>query len=76
MGGNTGNIRTSKISSSNGYKTLGSIIADGNNGGAGSTKRVYEYYARIYRNNPTIFYENVLGLTYGSQRGQYWLSNY
>lgn len=49
MGGNTGNLRTLRISASNGYRTLGSILADGSNGaGAGGTRRIYAYYARHY----------------------------
>ena len=68
MGGNTGNIRTGRISSSNGYRTLGSIIADGNNGaGAGSTRRIYSYYAQQLNNTDiTLFYNNVLGLKRGN----------
>ena len=55
MGGSTGNIRGQRNqSSSNGYKTLASILASGN-GGAGSFRRVYHYY----RNNGITFNMNI-----------------
>ena len=45
MGGNTGNLRTLRNQSGTvGYRTLGSILASGV-GGAGSTRRLYGYYA-------------------------------
>ena len=47
MGGGTGNIRTYRISASNGYRTIGSMLANGSSGaGAGSGRRIYAYYAR------------------------------
>lgn len=45
MGG-TGNIRTLRNQSGTvGYRTLGSILANGS--GAGSTRRLYGYYASL-----------------------------
>jgi hypothetical protein len=77
MGGNTGNIRTFRISAVNGYRTLGSILADGTNGaGAGSTRRIYSYYRKV-NGTPVGFYNQVLGLNYGEfrNRAQWFLSN-
>jgi hypothetical protein len=70
MGGNTGNIRTRRyLSSSNGYKTLGSILAVGGTGG--STQRIYNWYQK--KNDLGSFYQNVFGLHYGElrDRGQF-----
>jgi len=63
MGGNTGNLRTFRLSSSNGSRTLGSLVADGASAGAGSTRRMYAYYTR----NGTVpgFYSKVFALNYG-----------
>lgn len=45
MGGGTGNIRTLRgQSGTNGYRTLGSIIASDSSAGAGSFRRIYGYY--------------------------------
>ena len=76
MGGNTGNIRTFRISAVNGYRTIGSILANGANGaGAGSTRRVYAYYANN-NSTPTVFYKGVFGINYGEfrNRAQWFLS--
>ena len=74
MGGNTGNIRTYRLSSSNGTRTLGSLLSDASSAGAGSTRRMYAYYTR----NGTVsgFYQNVLNLKYGEfrNRSQWFLS--
>jgi hypothetical protein len=74
MGGNTGNIRTYRLSSSNGSRTLGSLLSDASSAGAGSTRRMYAYYTR----NGTVpgFYQNVLNLRYGEfrNRAQWFLS--
>ena len=76
MGGNTGNIRTYRLSSSNGTRTLGSLLSDASSAGAGSARRMYAYYTR----NGTVpgFYQNVLGLTYGEfrNRAQWFLSGH
>jgi hypothetical protein len=73
MGGNTGNIRTYRLSSSNGTRTLGSLLSDASSAGAGSTRRMYAYYTR--NGNVTGFYQNVLNLRYGeySNRTQWFL---
>lgn len=60
MGSNTGNIRGQRFQSScNGFKTLGSILAS-NSGGAGSSRRMYGYYAK--NGNISQFYQLVFGL--------------
>jgi hypothetical protein len=68
MGGNTGNLRTYRLSSSNGNRTLGSLVADGASAGAGSARRIYAYYTR----NGTVpgFYNSVFGLKYGQFRNR------
>jgi hypothetical protein len=63
MGGNTGNLRTLRISATGGTRTLGSLVADGASAGAGSMRRVYADYMR--RGTSTGFYSGVFGLTYG-----------
>jgi len=63
MGGNTGNLRTSRISATGGTRTLGSLIADGASAGAGSMRRVYAEYLR--RGTVQGFYGGVFGLKYG-----------
>ena len=63
MGGNTGNLRTLRISSTGGTRTLGSLVADGASAGAGSMRRVYAYYTRI--GTVPNFYNGVFGITYG-----------
>ena len=71
MGG-TGNLRTLRLSGSNGSRTLGSLLADGVSAGGGSARRLYAYYAR---HNATVntFYSDVFGLTYGQFRSQSYL---
>jgi hypothetical protein len=68
MGGNTGNLRTYRLSSSNGNRTLGSLVADGASAGAGSARRMYAYYTR----NGTVsgFYNSVFGIQYGQFRNR------
>jgi hypothetical protein len=68
MGGNTGNIRTYRLSSSNGTRTFGSLLSDSSSAGAGSTRRMYAYYTR----NGTVpgFYNNVFGIQYGQFRNR------
>ena len=70
MGGSTGNIRTLRNqSSSNGSRTLGSILAsDGSSGGAGSIRRMFGYYSR--RGNTSDFYERIMNLRYGEFRNR------
>ena len=65
MGGGTGNLRTLRISGSNGSRTFMSILADGGNGaGAGSTRRLYGYYM-AQNQTPTMFYNSVFGIRFG-----------
>jgi hypothetical protein len=67
MGGNTGKLRTLRLSSTSGSRTLGSLVADGASAGAGSMRRVYADYMR--RNQtPVGFYSAVFGLNYGEFR--------
>ena len=68
MGGNTGNLRTLRISATGGTRTLGSLVADGASAGAGSMRRVYADYLR--RGTVQGFYSGVFGLKYGQSRGQ------
>jgi len=74
MGGNTGNLRTSRISATGGTRTLGSLIADGASAGAGSARRIYGHYART--GTVPGFYGSVFGIQYGQfrDRSQYFLA--
>jgi hypothetical protein len=79
MGGSTtGGLNTQRISASNGYRTLGSMIANGGSGaGAGSTRRVLSWYAR---NGITVgngFYREIFNLNYGQfrSRAQWFVQN-
>lgn len=75
MGGNTGNIRGRRNqSSSNGYKTLGSILASDSGNGAGSVRRLYGWYAK--NNLQSEFYQLVFDLKYGQYKNnaQYFLA--
>ena len=64
MGGGTGNIRTQRVQSGTvGNRTIGSILAGGNGGGAGSLRRVYGWYAKT--NTPSEFYNSVFNIKYG-----------
>ena len=66
MGG-TGNLRTLRNQSgSNGSRTLSSILASDSGSGAGSARRVYQWYVRT--GNIDDFYNNVLNLRYGKFR--------
>ena len=78
MGGGTGNIRTYRISASNGYRTLGSILANGSSGaGAGSTRRIYAWYARNGTSIGNGFYNDALGVNFGQfrDRAQFFIRN-
>ena len=78
MGGGTGNIRTNRISASNGYRTIGSMLANGGSGaGGGSTRRVYAWYAKQGVTVGSGFYREALGLRFGefAQRAQWFLKN-
>lgn len=63
MPNTTGGLITRNYqSASNGSRTLGSILAS-SGGGAGSPRRVYNYYQK--NGNIIQFYQNVFGLKYG-----------
>jgi hypothetical protein len=64
MGG-SGNLRTLRLSAANGSRTLMSIITGGSSSGAGSTRRMYGYYA-ANNNSPSQFYNSVFGLHFGA----------
>ena len=69
MGGSTGNIRTLRAQSGTvGSRTLGSILAAGNAGGAGSTRRIYGWYT--HNDNTSQFYNSVFGLKFGEFRSR------
>lgn len=69
MANTTGGIRGQRNqSSSNGYKTLGSILASNGGNGAGSVRRLYSYYTRT--NTVPDFYQNILNLRYGQYKGR------
>jgi hypothetical protein len=64
--GNPIALRTLSISASNGSRTLGSVLTGGNNG-AGSSRRIYNYY-KTRGATVTTFYKDVFDLTYGEYR--------
>jgi hypothetical protein len=65
MGDNTGNIRGQRNQSScNGYKTLGSSIASGNN--AGTFKRIYMDAFQRYNGDKEYALMSTLGIPYGA----------
>jgi hypothetical protein len=73
MAGITGNIRGQRFqSSSNGYKTWGSILSAGGTGG--SAQRIYNWYQN--KNLLPRFYQDVYRLDYGAlrSRSQYYLA--
>jgi hypothetical protein len=77
MAGGTGYIRTQRSQSGTvGSRTLGSILASGSGGGAGSTRRLYGWY--IHNNNSNNFYNSVFGIKYGQfrSRARLFLDNY
>ena len=63
MGGNTGNLRTLRVSATGGCRTFTSLLADGASAGAGGMRRIYGYYTR----NGTVesFYKSVFDINYG-----------
>ena len=69
MGSTTGNIRGQRNqSSSNGYKTLFSILASDSGNGAGSVRRVFAYCNRA--TNADNCYQNILNLKYGQYKNR------
>lgn len=76
MGGNTGNIRTLRNQSGTvGYRTLGSILASDTSSGAGSVRRIYNFYAKQGESDQ--FYNLVFNIKYGQYRDRtnWFLSN-
>jgi hypothetical protein len=76
MGGGTGNIRTQRVQSGTvGSRTLGSILAGGNGGGAGSTRRMYAWFVK--NNSQGQFYNSVFDIKYGQfrDRARWFLNN-
>jgi len=70
MSGGTGNIRTLRNQSgTNGYRTLGSVLASDSGAGAGSVRRIYGYYAHQGL-GPTVFYDSILNLKYGNYKAR------
>jgi|LauGreDrversion4_2_1035121.scaffolds.fasta_scaffold508513_2 hypothetical protein len=68
MGGNTGNLRTFRNQSGvNGSRTFGSILASDAVNGAGSARRVFQWYAN---HNPRGIspFTLAFGITYGEAR--------
>lgn len=75
MGGNTGNIRSRNPSGTNGYKTLGSILASDSGSGAGSVRRMYSWNKH---NNPNVNpFTPIFGITNGQfrSRSQWFISS-
>jgi len=69
-------IRTLRVQSgTNGSRTLGSILTGGNSGGAGSSRRMYSWYAK--NNTTDQFYNTAFNLSYGKFRNntQWFLTN-
>jgi len=78
MGGGTGNIRTGRISATGGYRTLGSMLANGSSGsGAGSCRRVIAWYARNGLVNNNQIYGAAFDIKFGQfrDRAQWFISN-
>lgn len=71
MGSDTGNLRTLRISATGGSRTLVSILTSSSSAGAGSTRRLYAYYKRLYNNNISQFYKDIFNLNYGEYRRNY-----
>lgn len=75
MGGNTGNLRTLRLSS-NGGRTISSMLADtASSAGGGSLSRMYHWYASKYGMGQGPFFSLVLGIQEGSvrDRAQYYI---
>lgn len=67
MGGNTGNIRTSRLSATGSGRTYMTLIASTNSAmtTCGGNKRVYGYWRCFVNSNMNDFYANTYGLNYG-----------
>ena len=78
MGGGTGNIRTYRISASNGNRTFGSILTSGaSSAGGGSARRIYSWYAKQGITVGNGFYRDAFGVRFGefASRAQWFLKN-
>jgi hypothetical protein len=77
MGGNTGNIRTSRLSATSGSRTYLSMIANSNSAVTycGGTKRLVGYWRCNVNNNINDFYARGLGITYGEYARYNYLLN-
>ena len=67
MGGNTGNIRTQRLSASSGTRTFTSMIADAASAGAGSCRRTLAWYIRNGYVNPNA---EIFDIRYGQFRNR------
>lgn len=67
MGGNTGNIRTPRLSASSGSRTYFSMIANTNSSMSycGGNKRLFCNWKSALNNNIADFYYEQFGLTQG-----------
>lgn len=67
MGGNTGNIRTPRLSATGGSRTYMSMVANSNSAitTCGGNKRVYGYWRCFVNSNVADFYDKQFGLKYG-----------
>ena len=59
-----GSLRTLRLSSTGGSRSIGSLVANSSSAGGGSTIRIYKYY-RSTGESTAAFFNNVLGLQYG-----------
>jgi hypothetical protein len=65
MTSGSGSLRTLRISTTGGTRTLGSVVTSSSSAGAGSSRRILSYYKNLYENNLPLFYLNIFGLRYG-----------
>jgi hypothetical protein len=72
----TGNLRTLRLSTNGGRTFLSMISSDASSAGAGSTRRILNYY-RQYNKDISQFYNIVFNLKYGifADRAQYYIRN-
>jgi hypothetical protein len=76
MGGNTGNIRTPRLSASSGTRNIFSMISNNDSGaGCGSSRRIYKYW-KCYLGDEADFFKRFYGLEPGQfiERNQYALN--
>ena len=72
MGGSTGSLGTYRSQSGvNGSRTLGSILASDSLNGAGSCRRIFQYYSNPRHNRRNISpFTLTFGLSYGEFSNQ------